>query len=46
MNNTKEIDLNTMINHGKSVGKSVKKGILVFDMPFNTYKNIKDAKKM
>ena len=45
MKNTKEIDLDTMINHGKSVGKSVKKSILVFDMPFNTYNNLKDAKK-
>ena len=34
-----------MINHGKSVSKSVKKSILVFDMPFNTYRNLKDAKK-
>ena len=45
MKNTKEINLDTMINHGKSVSKSVKNSILVFDMPFNTYKNLKDAKK-
>ena len=45
MKNTKEIDLDTMINHGKSVSKSVKNSILVFDMPFKTYKNLREAKK-
>ena len=44
MKNTKEINLGTMINHGKSVGKSIKKSLFVFDMPFNTYRNVKEAK--
>ena len=44
MKNTKEINLDTMINHGVSVSKSVKQSILVFDMPFNTYRNLKEAK--
>ena len=35
-----------MINHGISVRKSIKKSLLVFDMPYNTYRNIKEAKKM
>ena len=45
MKNTREIKLDTMINHAISVRKSVKKSLLVFDMPFNTYRNIKEAKK-
>ena len=44
MKSTKEINLDTMINHGVSVSKSVKQSILVFDMPFNTYRNLKEAK--
>ena len=44
MKSTKEINLNTMINHGVSVSKSIKKSILVFDMPFKTYRNLKEAK--
>ena len=45
MKNTKKITLDTMISHGKSVRESVKKSILVFDMPFNTYRNLNEAKK-
>ncbi len=45
MNNTRQIKLDTMINHGISVRKSIKKSLLVFDMPYNTYRNIKEAKK-
>ena len=45
MKNTREIKLDTMIDHAISVRKSVKKSLLVFDMPFNTYRNIKEAKK-
>ena len=44
MKSTKEINLSTMINHGVSVSKSIKKSILVFDMPFKTYRNLKEAK--
>ncbi len=45
MKSTKEIKLDTMITHSISVKKQVKKSIVVFDMPFNTYRNIKEAKK-
>ena len=45
MKNTREIKLDTMINHAISVRKSVKKSLLVFDMPFNTYRNINEAKR-
>ena len=45
MKNTREIKLDTMINHAISVKKSIKKSLLVFDMPFNTYRNLKEAKK-
>ena len=45
MKNTKQIKLETMITHLISVKKNVKKSLVVFDMPFNTYRNIKEAKK-
>ena len=45
MKSTREIKLDTMITHSISVKKALSKSILVFDMPFNTYKNIKEAKK-
>tara|TARA_B100000959_G_scaffold281343_1_gene345199 strand:+ start:1095 stop:1874 length:780 start_codon:yes stop_codon:yes gene_type:complete len=45
MKSTKEIKLDTMIEHSISVKKAVRKSTLVFDMPFNTYRNIKEAKK-
>ena len=44
MKDTRSITLETMINHGESVKKSTKKSILVFDMPINTYRNLKEAK--
>ena len=40
---TKEVTLETMINHSKSVRLGVSKSLMVFDMPFNTYRNPKDA---
>ena len=45
MRDTKQIDMQTMLNHAKSVKKSIKKSLLVFDMPHNTYRNIFEAKK-
>ena len=45
MKNTKEINLETMLNHAQSVKKSVKKSLLVFDMPNGTYRNAKEAKQ-
>ena len=45
MKNTKKIDLKTMLNHAISVKKSIKKSILVFDMPYNTYYSENSAKQ-
>ena len=42
---TKEVTLETMINHSKSVRLGVKKSLMVFDMPYNTYRNPKEALK-
>tara|TARA_Y100000389_G_scaffold2106_1_gene2117 strand:+ start:516 stop:1295 length:780 start_codon:yes stop_codon:yes gene_type:complete len=40
---TKEVTLNMMINHSKSVRTGVKKSLMVVDMPHNTYRNSKEA---
>ena len=40
---TKEVTLETMIKHSKSVRLGVKNSIMVVDMPFNTYRNPKEA---
>ncbi len=45
MKDTKKMNIQTMINHAICVKKFVKKSLLVFDMPYNTYKNSKEAKK-
>jgi len=45
MKDTREIDMQTMLNHAKSVKKSLKKSLLVFDMPYNTCRSIKESKK-
>ena len=42
---TKEVTLETMINHSKSVRLGIKKSLMVVDMPYNTYRNIKEALK-
>ena len=42
---TKEVTLETMINHSKSVRYGVKKSLMVVDMPYNTYRNPKLALK-
>ena len=42
---TKEVSLNTMINHSRSVRLGVKKSLMVVDMPYNTYRNSKEALK-
>ena len=34
-----------MINHSIAVRKGIKKSIFVVDMPVNTYKTFKEAKK-
>ena len=42
---TREVSLNSMIEHSKSVRKGVKKSLMVVDMPYNTYRNSKEALK-
>ena len=42
---TKEVSLDMMINHSKSVRQGVKKSLMVVDMPFNTYRTSKEALK-
>ena len=40
---TREVRLNTMIEHSKSVRMGIKKSLMVVDMPYNTYRNPKEA---
>ncbi len=40
---TREVSLNTMIEHSKSVRLGARKSLMVVDMPFNTYRNSKEA---
>ena len=42
---TKEVTLETMINHSKSVRLGVKRSIMMVDMPYNTYRNPQEALK-
>ena len=50
MKNTKEVKMNTMISHGKTVKTATKRSLVVLDMPYKTYINkstaYKNAKKM
>jgi len=45
MKNTHQITLETMIQHGISVSSNLSKSLCVIDMPKNTYRNSKEAKK-
>jgi 3-methyl-2-oxobutanoate hydroxymethyltransferase len=45
MKNTHQVNLETMMRHGISVKSNLKKALCVIDMPINSYKNIKQAKK-
>ena len=45
MKSTREVTLDMIINHAKSVKKGISKSILVIDMPYQTYKNKKEAYK-
>ena len=45
MKTTKEVKLDTMILHCKTVKKFSKKSLVVFDMPFKTYENKINAYK-
>ncbi len=42
---TREVSLDIMIEHSKSVRMGTKKALLVVDMPHNTYRNSKEALK-
>ena len=42
---TREVTLNTMIEHSKSVRMGINKSIMIVDMPHNTYRNPKEALK-
>ena len=42
---TRQVSLNTMIEHSKSVRMGIKKSLMVVDMPHNTYRNSKEALK-
>tara|TARA_B000000475_G_scaffold12883_1_gene11259 strand:+ start:1708 stop:2481 length:774 start_codon:yes stop_codon:yes gene_type:complete len=42
---TREVSLDIMIEHSKSVRMGVKKSLMVVDMPYNTYNNPKTALK-
>ena len=44
-NSTKQVTLETMINHSKSVRLGVTKSLMVVDMPYNTYRNSREALK-
>jgi len=50
MKTTREVKIETMILHAKAVKKATKKSLVVFDMPYKTYKNkflaFKNAKKV
>ena len=43
---TREVTLNTMIEHSKSVRMGIKKSLMIVDMPHNTYRNPKEALKL
>ena len=42
---TRQVSLKTMIDHSKSVRMGIKKSLMVVDMPYNTYRNPKEALK-
>ena len=42
---TKEVTLNTIIEHSKSVRMGIKRSLMIVDMPYNTYRNPNEALK-
>ena len=42
---TREVTLNTMIEHSKSVRMGIKKSLMIVDMPHNTYRTPREALK-
>ena len=45
MKNTQSVTLDMMMNHGKAVFNSSKNAYIIIDMPFQTYRNKKEALK-
>ena len=45
MKNTRGVTLEMMKNHGKTVVKNTKSSMTIVDMPYNTYRNKKEALK-
>ncbi len=45
MKNTRSVNLEMMKNHGKAVVNNTKSSMTIIDMPYNTYKNKKEALK-
>ena len=45
MKNTRSVNLEMMKNHGKAVVTNTKKSMTIIDMPYNTYRNSKEALK-
>ena len=45
LKSTREVSMDMMINHSKSVRMGIKKTLMVVDMPHNTYRNPKEALK-
>ena len=45
MKSTREVSLDMIINHAKSVKKGISKSVLVIDMPYRTYRNKQEAYK-
>ncbi len=45
MKNTRSVNLEIIKNHGRSVVKGTKKSITIIDMPYNTYRNKREALK-
>ena len=43
MKNTRGVTLEMMKNHGKAVVRNTKYSITIIDMPYNTYRNKKEA---
>ena len=42
-NTTRKVTLDNMIEHSKSVRMGIKKSLMVVDMPYQTYRNKKEA---
>ena len=45
MKNTRSVSLEMMKNHGKAVVRNTKISMTIVDMPYNTYRNKKEALK-